>query len=238
MTRVSGVELASIALQSDAAAVLKAATVAAREVADADSAFVAVRDQGGRYSLDVRVGLTDPHWPLVRIRPGRGMGGKVLVDMQPRTSHDYFKEPSITQDYVPIMRREELRGLGVVPVPDLVGGRPDLAPAGLIYVSTHHPGAPGDRVVDEVQRVAEVAAVGLARLRCRPVPAAADTASLTARELEVLGLLSEGCANKEIARRLVISEATVKGHVRAILRKLDAPSRLAAVADARRRRIL
>jgi DNA-binding CsgD family transcriptional regulator len=51
---------------------------------------------------------------------------------------------------------------------------------------------------------------------------------LTGREREVLMLLAEGCANKEIARRLVISERTARTHVSNILRKLQLPSRTQA----------
>jgi DNA-binding CsgD family transcriptional regulator len=51
---------------------------------------------------------------------------------------------------------------------------------------------------------------------------------LTARELEVLALLSQGLRNAAIAQRLVISEKTVDHHVSAILRKLDVRSRTEA----------
>ena len=58
--------------------------------------------------------------------------------------------------------------------------------------------------------------------------------ALTAREMDVLQLLAEGAANKAIARRLGISENTVKYHVNAILGKLDAQSRTEAVVRATR----
>jgi LuxR family transcriptional regulator, maltose regulon positive regulatory protein len=51
---------------------------------------------------------------------------------------------------------------------------------------------------------------------------------LSARELEVLGLVAMGLTNHEIARRLVLSEHTVNRHVANILRKLGLPSRAAA----------
>lgn len=63
----------------------------------------------------------------------------------------------------------------------------------------------------------------------RPRPPAAD---LTPREVEVLRLLAEGLANKAIARRLAISDHTVKFHINAILGKLHAQSRTEAVVHA------
>lgn len=53
---------------------------------------------------------------------------------------------------------------------------------------------------------------------------------LTRRELEVLELLADGATNAMIADRLVISEGTVKSHVKHILRKLRAANRAEAVS--------
>ncbi len=61
-----------------------------------------------------------------------------------------------------------------------------------------------------------------------------NPAGLTARELEVLGLLADGLANAQIAERLVLSGKTVDHHVSAILRKLDVRSRAEAAATAAR----
>ena len=61
--------------------------------------------------------------------------------------------------------------------------------------------------------------------------AALDPASpLTAREAEVIALVSAGATNNEIASALVISESTVKSHVKHILRKLGAANRAEAVS--------
>ena len=56
---------------------------------------------------------------------------------------------------------------------------------------------------------------------------------LTERELEVLGLVADGDSNQEIARKLVVSLATVKTHINHIFGKLDAESRVQVVARAR-----
>jgi DNA-binding NarL/FixJ family response regulator len=59
-------------------------------------------------------------------------------------------------------------------------------------------------------------------------PAEADP--LSAREREILGLISDGLENKQIARWLDISEATVKTHLKAVFERLEVRSRAEAVA--------
>lgn len=60
-----------------------------------------------------------------------------------------------------------------------------------------------------------------------------NPAGLTAREMEILGLLAEGLRNPDIARRLFVSQKTVDHHVSAILAKLDVGTRADAAARAR-----
>ena len=59
-----------------------------------------------------------------------------------------------------------------------------------------------------------------------------NPANLTAREIEVLGLVAQGLRNAQIAERLVLSEKTIDHHVSAILRKLDVRTRGEASAQA------
>lgn len=68
----------------------------------------------------------------------------------------------------------------------------------------------------------------LPSLPVAPQPAS-PTQSLTPREIEVLTMMAEGLANKSIARRLQISEHTVKFHIGSIFSKLNATSRTEAV---------
>lgn len=56
---------------------------------------------------------------------------------------------------------------------------------------------------------------------------------LTDREREILDLVAAGCGNHDIARRLTLSEKTVRNHVSAIIYKLRVRDRAAAVAKAR-----
>ena len=60
----------------------------------------------------------------------------------------------------------------------------------------------------------------------------------TARETEVLQLISAGLVNREIGERLFLSEETVKSHVRHLLAKLQARSRAHAVAVGFRRGLI
>ncbi len=71
-----------------------------------------------------------------------------------------------------------------------------------------------------------------------PRPAEAVPQPLSARELEVLGLLAAGLGNKTIAGRLGISEHTVKSHVTSLFGKLSVSSRAEAVAVAVRQGLL
>lgn len=56
--------------------------------------------------------------------------------------------------------------------------------------------------------------------------------ALSPRESEVLGLIARGATNREVARRLFITEATVKTHLLHIFAKLEVKDRAAAVAVA------
>jgi len=66
----------------------------------------------------------------------------------------------------------------------------------------------------------------------------ANSAGLTRRQVQVLGLVAEGLSNTEIASRLCISAKTAEHHVSAIMARLDAPTRQKAAAAARNRGLL
>ena len=73
-----------------------------------------------------------------------------------------------------------------------------------------------------------VAAILADTLRHETQPRPIDSVKLTEREREILSLIAAGFSNKLIARKLNITEGTVKVHVKHLLRKLDLASRVEA----------
>jgi DNA-binding NarL/FixJ family response regulator len=65
-----------------------------------------------------------------------------------------------------------------------------------------------------------------------------DEVNLTSREMDVLALVANGSSNKEIAKKLSVSEPTVKAHLRNILSKLHMKNRSQAAVYASQRRWL
>jgi two-component system nitrate/nitrite response regulator NarL len=92
-----------------------------------------------------------------------------------------------------------------------------------------------DAMDGRMQCAPHIAAAMFRRLAdlLRAVDPRAALPSLTSRENEILALAEEGCSNKEIARRLTISSATVKNHMHNILQKLKVTRRGQAVARLR-----
>lgn len=113
-----------------------------------------------------------------------------------------------------------------------------------------HAVLPRDVNADELHAAVQAADHGLLALSpdqytalgvgARPMRAAlsGNTETLTPREAEILGMLADGLANKEIAARLRISTHTVKTHVQSLFVKLGADSRAEAVAVGVRRGLI
>ena len=93
--------------------------------------------------------------------------------------------------------------------------------------------AAGDAVLHGAVQASLVEAA-LGRDRSGPPTSGPPTAGLTNREVEVLRLIAAGRSNREIARTLFVSEATVKTHVNHVLTKISVRDRAQAVAWAYR----
>jgi DNA-binding NarL/FixJ family response regulator len=104
------------------------------------------------------------------------------------------------------------------------------------YLLKDAPPAELFRGVRAVARGETVLASDVAALLVRRVNS--PEPALTEREVQILGLLADGLANKEMARRLLVSEATVKSHLAHIYAKLAVESRAGAVAKAIEQRII
>jgi DNA-binding NarL/FixJ family response regulator len=101
--------------------------------------------------------------------------------------------------------------------------------------------APREQVFEAVRAAARgetVLAPAVAAKLMNRMRAAPDHDQLTDRELDVLRLVAQGLTNRAIARRLRISEATVKTHLVHIYTKLDVDGRTAAVTTALERGML
>jgi DNA-binding CsgD family transcriptional regulator len=121
------------------------------------------------------------------------------------------------------------RGAGYARIQALAGG--DLAAAGEALRALDELGA-----VRAAQRLrAELRGRGFTRVPRGPRRAtSANVAGLTPRQLDVLGLLTEGLSNAEIAVRLSLSAKTVEHHISAVLEKLGVANRGQAAAVAHR----
>jgi DNA-binding NarL/FixJ family response regulator len=93
------------------------------------------------------------------------------------------------------------------------------------------------KVLDEFRRMSH-----LIPAQIEPKPETSDSLPaierLTDREMDVLRLIAEGLANKDIAERLVLSEGTVKNHVSAIMAKLHANDRAQVIVKAARKKLV
>jgi DNA-binding NarL/FixJ family response regulator len=129
-----------------------------------------------------------------------------------------------------------LDDLGPAPAIVLLGDAPWTANALRAGVrAVLHPDASAAEILAAIQAAAAgMAAIDPADLESliagtSAQPTAEPAAALTSRELEVLRMLADGAANKNIAWKLGISEHTVKFHVAQILAKLNAGTRTEAV---------
>ncbi|HEY92603.1 MAG TPA: response regulator transcription factor [Dehalococcoidia bacterium] len=112
----------------------------------------------------------------------------------------YIDKRTSTEDLVGVIRRASR---GEYPINDCVFANPAIA----------------DRVIRQFQ---EIASMGLVQEKV--------AAPLTHREIQILSCIANGGTNKQVAHMLGISEQTIKNHVSAILRKLNANDRAHAVA--------
>ena len=136
--------------------VLAATVRMARDVLGADCTFAAVADGQGAFPMRHTDGIRDPRFLGIRVRPGLGLGGQVLVQHAPLVVTEYADDTTITRDFVHVVA--EVEGLhAMICVPIAAGGDTTA----LLYTAAHSHGPPGDRAVDALSLVASTAQVAL-----------------------------------------------------------------------------
>jgi ATP/maltotriose-dependent transcriptional regulator MalT len=115
----------------------------------------------------------------------------------------------------------------------LLTGAPIVMPLLRLAITHNVHGHFAARILRALPEVEACAQEGIPANSAPPV--LADHDQLTRREMDILRLLAKGRSNQAIADELIVSVGTVKRHVNSILGKLQAASRLEAVAHARQR---
>lgn len=173
----------------------------------------------------------------------RALGGPSLCH---RSETPPLREPSAIVVYCPedperiIAEVKEIRQaapgaavvvLGPSPDPELARAAVRAGARGFLYA-----GMPPEQVARAVS-VAIAGEVVLPRELLKELVALnrpADLSVLSARQREIVGLVAEGASNSEIARRLYLSESTVKQHLRKAYKLLGVKNRLQAASLFRR----
>ncbi|OKI85116.1 response regulator [Micromonospora sp. CB01531] len=204
----------------------------------------------------LRLILVDDH-PVVRAGLRALLGGRpdMAVVAEAATADDAVRQAAALRPDVVLMDLQLGAGADGVAATEHLLALPD--PPRVLVLTTYD-------TEDDILRAIEAGATGYLLKDCPPeelfravhAAAAGQTVlsppvaarlmdrmrgprtTLSAREVEILTLLARGHANKEISRRLFISEATVKTHLVHIYAKLGVDSRTAAVHAAVERKLI
>lgn len=152
----------TVASQRTVPEILAASAAVSRNVLGVDSAFVAVAGAAGNYLMSITDGIRDLRFKDIVVRPGAGLGGRVLLLGRPHRVADYAHDPTISRDFVHVVcDLEGLSGMACVPVTGA-----DAAQA-LLYVATRVTGPPGDQTLRTMELVAAQAVLALQQVAIR-----------------------------------------------------------------------
>jgi two-component system, NarL family, response regulator YdfI len=169
---------------------------------------------------DIRVSGVSSTFPFLRSLMNERIPDLAVVDLEVTAS-----DSNTTQDWI-----QEL--LDVAPI-IFLSPSPDPATFNRLVRTSGGGMLRADATADQIVSAVHAASAGLIALDASLIPESESSGELleelTSRETEVLQLLAEGFANREIANRLEISEHTIKFHIRSILGKLNASTRTEAV---------
>lgn len=210
-----------------------------------EALFVALFEDGGRHVgfMTVLFRRADPPSPALR---------RELTRLVPHVASGIDPVRSLAASTVIVRDAGAgvviLPGDAVAPLPGLpdhcllasdsllVGAARDVIAEGRTFATFLWRGGTGRALHDLVRVTVLAGESDLKAVACGALILSSpnDLRGLTARELEVLGHVIEGCSNLEIARALVVSPRTIATHLEHILVKLDATSRALAAVRAER----
>src|ERR1700741_5336256 len=204
--------------------VIEAAVEHAHAKLAADVGFAALAAPADGFQISQKLGIADPRWSNIVVRPGLGLGGQVLASGRPMLVDDYAHDRRISRDFVEIVSHGEgLRAVACVPV--LGPG----ATEALLYVGSRTAGRLGERALDELRLIAEFAAIGTEQLRTRSLELELDR--LRERE-HLASRLHDSVAQRLFAIGALATALRSESDVATLLEAVDEIE--ATAADARR----
>jgi GAF domain-containing protein len=184
----------------------------ARELCGADAAWIALREAGSE-AVAFRYGAGDPVLHAdVRVEPGKGLGGLMLLTGGPLRTSDWAADPRFTKEYLPKVRAEGVVAEIVVPI--RIGDRIE----GILYAANRAPRPFTDRDEAILAQLADHAAIAMQNAR---LYAAAETRRRAAESLAEGRAVSQSLDHEEVGRRIVRSVCTLLRSQHCVLYRLD-----------------
>jgi PAS domain S-box-containing protein len=194
--------------------VLQRVVEGARELCHSDVAMIALRDQTAEAMIMRHmVGSTYQGIKNLRVEPGKGVGGQVLLTGRPFRTDDYANDPSLRRGFVELIKEQGVVSLIAVPI--RIGERIE----GLLYSDNHvsRPFTDHDEAI--LIQLAEHAAIAIHNARLYEESERRRRAAESLADVE--RLLSQSLDPEEVGQRIVESVRELFGTVSASLLRLE-----------------
>jgi PAS domain S-box-containing protein len=205
--------------------VLQRVVEGARELCHSDVAMIAIQDPTSE-AMIIRHMIGSAYQGLkgLRIQPGRGVGGQVLLTGHPFRTEDYANDPRLRQGFVDLVKEQGVVSLMAVPI--RLGARIE----GLLYTDNHSPRPFTDHDEAILLQLAEHAAIAIHNARLYEESERRRRAAESLADIE--RLLSQSLDPEEVGQRIVESIRGLFGTVSASLLRLHPVSaRFAVLAE-------
>jgi PAS domain S-box-containing protein len=193
--------------------VLQRVVEGARELCHCDVAMIAIQDPSSEAMImrhmigSIYLGLNG-----LRIEPGKGAGGQVLLTGHPFRTDDYANDPRLRQGFVDLIKEQGVISLMAVPI--RIGARIE----GLLYTDNHSPRPFTDQDEAILLQLAEHAAIAIHNARVYEESERRRRAAESLADVE--RLLSQSLDPEEVGQRIVESIRGLFGAVSASLLRL------------------